>query len=48
MTTMALTEWPRCTTVVEDIARLDEWYLSLCREAEERLKRAKGNDDGAD
>ena len=29
----AVRGWPRCTTVVEDIARLDEWYSALVRSA---------------
>ena len=29
----AVRGWPRCTTVIEDIARLDEWYSALVRSA---------------
>ena len=29
----AVRGWPRCTNVVEDIARLDEWYSALVRSA---------------
>ena len=29
----AVRGWPRCTTVIEDIARLDEWYGALVRSA---------------
>ena len=29
----AVRGWPRCTTVVDDIARLDEWYSALVRSA---------------
>ena len=29
----AVRGWPRCTTVIEEIARLDEWYASLSRSA---------------
>ena len=29
----AVRGWPRCTTVTEDIARLDEWYAALSRSA---------------
>ena len=40
--------WPRCTTVIEKIARIDEWYDALVRSAELRaavavwLKRMDG------
>ena len=29
----AVRGWPRCVTVIEDIARLDEWYSALVRSA---------------
>ena len=29
----AVRGWPRCTQVIEDIARLDEWYSALVRSA---------------
>ena len=32
----AVRGWPTCTQVVEDIARLDEWYSALIRSAELR------------
>ena len=32
----AVRGWPRCTQVVEDIARLDEWYSALVRSATTR------------
>ena len=44
----AVRGWPRCTSVVEDIARLDEWYSALVRGAITRaaigiaLKRMEG------
>ena len=44
--------WPRCTQVIEDIARLDEWYSALVRGAITRaaiglaLKRMEGMGDG--
>ena len=44
----AVRGWPRCTAVVEDIARLDEWYSALVRGATTRaaiglaLKRMEG------
>ena len=32
--------WPRCTQVIEDIARLDEWYSALVRSATTRASIA--------
>jgi len=32
----AVRGWPRCTSVIEDIARLEEWYGALIRSAELR------------
>ena len=36
----AVRGWPRCTQVIEDIARLDEWYSALVRSATTRASIA--------